>query len=264
MDYYDILGVSRDAGQSEIKKAYRNKAKELHPDVNTEDPEAESKFKQVVEAYGVLGDEEKRASYDNPGMGSLEDFLSNLANMGMDPSVFGGFGGRPRTSSSTGPLPTQGHHVKTGAQISLFDSFFGRNLKGVARFSAKCDKCDGLGGSDFSAKCDSCGGVGVHEQHNGMMSIRRTCPDCSGSGAKPNVLCEGCEGSGIAKYEREYEISIPPSFKGGRFELPGLGAPGLFGGEPGSLLVEVSVGFPDFNPDRVSEEDKEILRKYLA
>jgi len=256
MDYYDILGVDKDASQDDIKKAYRRRARETHPDVN-KSPEAEDEFKKISEAYSVLGDENKRKNYDNPTIpgfnGNLEDFLDAH------------FGRVRRTKNTYTPnTPKPGATVHVQVKISLFESIFGVKLAKKAEFISKCDNCNGLGGFDFTNTCSGCEGKGYQELNRGVMVFRKTCVDCSGTGFVPSKVCSVCEGSAKKKYTSDYNVELPPGFSGGVINVEGKGAPGLFGGSSGDLLLNVSITPPDINIDEVTEEEISVLRKYLS
>jgi len=261
MDYYDILGVSKGATKEEIKKAYRQKARETHPDVNNGDLAAEEKFKQVSEAYSVLGDDTKRAEYDNPevaNFGNIEDFIN--AHFAGGP-----FGApRRRTASRAPNTPEPGPSVRARQDISLYDSMFGVTLTGVAGFVAKCDECNGLGGSDFTSVCSTCGGRGFQETNSGRMVIRNACGECSGAGVLPKNKCPGCSGHGKKHYDSEYTLGVPAGFRGGSLLVEGAGAPGVFGGPSGDLMVEVAIRFPEVDTSQLSNEEISVLKKFLS
>lgn len=258
MDYYDILGVDKNASKEEIKKAYRQRAKETHPDVNRA-PDAEDKFKEVSEAYAVLSDEDRRMQYDNPSMpgfnGTIEDFLN---------SHFGGFGPFVRTATKAPNTPEKGASVRTQNSVSIFDSLFGVSLNGEAQFVSQCDACNGLGGEDFTLICEDCEGRGYHETIMGPTSMRRSCSICTGTGVIPKIKCTDCEGRSMKTYTISYTISVPSGFRGGGIVVPGKGAPGLFGGPPGDLMVEVSVRFPEVDIGSILPEEIDVFRKYLS
>jgi molecular chaperone DnaJ len=123
--------------------------------------------------------------------------------------------------------------------------------------------CNGLGGTDFTKLCDVCGGKGFIDLSSGALNIRNSCNKCTGTGVLPQAICTDCNGRGIKVYERSYEAIIPSGFKGGSIIVPGKGSPGLFGGEQGDLLLEVSIRFPTINVNDISGEEMEILKKYL-
>jgi len=261
MDYYGILGVEQTASASEIKKAYRQKARETHPDVNKEEG-AEDLFKKVSEAYSVLSDPEKRAQYDNPtphmpgfpggGGINIDDFI-RAATQGR------GFG---RQQEPTSPQP--GMSIRVQKELSLYEAMFGTKASGEARFVAKCGGCGGLGGKDFSEKCAACGGSGHIITQTGMMTVTQTCKRCMGVGKVPKENCDECSGSGMKEYTSEFSYDIPSGFAGGAIGVAGKGAPGLFGGPPGDVRVEVRVRFPDVSKDELTEEELAVFKKHLT
>ena len=192
MNYYDILGVSPKASSDEIKKAYRLKAKETHPDVN-KNPEAEAEFKKISEAYTTLKDPDKRMQYDNPssfpGMGApggfdIGDFLN--ANFG-----FGG--GIPKRNVNA---PSKGATLRVVKELSIYEALFGAEVEGESNFKSMCNVCSGQGGTNFSNTCKTCGGKGQVIISQGMMHIQQPCGNCKGRGKVPVNGCEECSGSG--------------------------------------------------------------------
>lgn len=264
MDYYDILGVERSASPEEIKKAYRKKAHETHPDVNKDDTGAEDKFKMVAEAYGVLGDAEKKAMYDNPAHGfaggfpggpgfNIEDFIN--AHMG-------GVRINPFEQNQGGA--ENGLSVRVRSEITLYGAMFGSESSGEARFVAKCGECGGMGGMDFSEKCEACGGVGHVVLQSGMMTMTHMCKRCMGKGKAAKDICGECSGSGMKEYVSEYSYTTPPGFFGGVVNILGKGAPGVFGGPAGDIRVEVKVKYPEVDFSEVTEEELNVFKKYLT
>ena len=255
-DYYDILGVGKNASPDDIKKAYRKRAKETHPDINGDDPSAEENFKSVAEAYDVLGDPQKRAEYDNPSIGShgisIDDFLSNIG--------FGGFGRVDIDPNA----PVKGKDVRIARDISMFDSIFGTSIEASIKFNDNCEKCEGAGGIGVGKGCEHCGGTGMFRSANGPMVISKTCPKCGGRGYSSLVPCNECEGNRYKTYHREFSIDLPVNFSGGTITVAGKGGPGMKGGPPGDLYVNVMVRPPDVDSNGVSEEEKLILKKYLS
>lgn len=259
MDYYSILGVEKDSSFSEIKKAYRTLAKKLHPDVTGNDSEAEEKFKQVSEAYSVLSDEEKRSQYDMQQAGGMfSGFPFDFGNF--DPF---GVANNARPRNPPQQVPRRGSDVRVRKSISLYDAIAGITVSGVARFNAHCAECGGLGGFDFSERCGLCNGTGMQQIQRGIMSLRIPCQACSGSGFMYKQECSTCSGTKINSYEKEYEVRIEPGFYGGDLVMSGLGAPGVLGGDDGNLVLSVSVSFPSVDINSLSEEEKEVLKKYL-
>lgn len=269
MSYYDVLGVDREATQDQIKRSYRKLARETHPDVNKDNPEAEEKFKQISEAYSVLSDEQKRAEYNDrldgkvPRGGfsdiNIEDFMS---------SVFGGGGfnpfvGHQRRQHKPGiPIPIRGEDFKIEKEISVFDAVFGCKVRDKVEFKSVCVDCFGLGGSDFSV-CSQCGGSGIVVVRQGMMSMSTTCRQCGGSGGKPQNVCSSCGGGKVKRYEADISFSIPAGFSGGTFRFQGRGGAGVVGAPNGDAYVNVIIKIPKGDLSSLSEEDLKVLEKYI-
>lgn len=248
-DYYEVLGVARDASEAEIKKAYRKLAVKYHPDRNPDDAEAEDKFKEAAEAYAVLSDSDKRARYDRFGhaaeMGGGPDFS------GFDPTVFGdfsdilgdlfGFGmGRRRGGPPQG-IP--GADLRYDLHLSFEEAAFGTQAKIRFERLESCGTCDGSGSKDGRlSACNTCGGSGRVRYSQGFFSVARTCPECHGEGRKVVDPCDDCRGDGRKPIQRELEVSIPAGIDSGlRLRLRGEGEHGLRGGPPGDLDVAITV-----------------------
>lgn len=257
-NYYEILGVDKQASLEDIKKAYRKKAKETHPDVNGGDPGAEDKFKEVVEAYDTLSDPQKRYSYDNPhlnrqhpGMGlDIDEILSHF--------VGANFRHRDRNA------PIKGNDVRIARDISMFDSIFGTSIAAPIKFNDSCDECGGSGGVGVGSKCQHCTGTGVMRSQQGNMAVSQTCPACKGRGYFPLMQCSECGGSGHKTYHTDFNITLPQNFSGGTFTVVGKGGPGKKGGPPGDLYINVLVRPPEVDVGVVTEDEKRILKKYLG
>ena len=250
-DYYEVLGVSRDAGDDEIKKAYRRLAKKYHPDVNTEDPEAEHRFKEASEAYEVLSDPNKRARYDqfghaDPGMGGAGGFGGFGGFGGVEDifeSFFGGFGGGNRRNG-----PRKGADLRENIVIEFNEAAFGvKKTINILRHES-CNVCEGTGAEPGTEPetCSRCNGNGrVRVQQNtlfGRMETERTCDACGGSGKIIKEKCHECKGSGKVRKTRKIDINIPAGIDNGHtISLRGEGEPGTRGGPPGDLLVNVRV-----------------------
>jgi molecular chaperone DnaJ len=252
-DPYQVLGVSRDASETEIKKAFRRLARELHPDVNNHDPDAEEKFKEAGEAYEILSDPERRRIYDaygheglrsggwssrSAGAGSIEDLLGAFFGGGGAGDIFG-FGRR-------GPAP--GADVATRVEITLADVVSGATQE--VRFDAvgSCERCHGNGAEPGTPirPCDRCGGAGELRQVTrtplGQMVRTVACDVCDGDGRIPETPCEKCHGSGREASEKTYNVDIPAGIDDGqRLRIAGAGHAGEPGGQPGNLYVEVRV-----------------------
>jgi len=265
-DYYEILGVSRDADQDEIKRAFRNLAKKYHPDANPDDPTAEAKFKEINEAYEVLSDPQKRANYDAYGNADGPVFRGgDYGGAGYDPfeHIFGDFGHSPfedifsqfenlfggptrRTRSDTGPV--RGRDLEVTLEISLEEAFAGAEKDVKVRRVDQCSRCDGTGAEPGSTvtTCSTCNGTGqVRSTVNtmfGTMTSMRTCPTCGGTGQTVEKPCRECGGSGQTVEDKVIRVKIPAGADNGmRLRLAGQGDAGKRGGPPGDLYVNVVV-----------------------
>lgn len=245
-DYYEVLGVSRDAGTQDIKSAYRKLAVRFHPDRNPGDAEAEEKFKEAAEAYAVLSDDEKRAHYDRfghrgpAGAGGFSGF---------DPSIFGdfsdilgdlfGFGGGRRRGRRGMP----GADLRYNLQIEFEEAVFGKEATlEIPRLEA-CETCSGSGAASGQlSSCGTCGGVGQVRFSQGFFTVARPCPQCGGLGQVVTDPCDDCRGEGRIEHLRTLTVKIPAGVDDGmRLRLRGEGEHGRFGGPPGDLEVELHV-----------------------
>lgn len=250
-DYYETLGVGRDASKEEIKKAYKNLAKKYHPDLNKENG-SEEKFKEINEAAAVLGDDKKRQQYDQFGkadfsnMGGQGFDFADFANFGFDfgdifDSFFGGsFGGGRR-----GPRRMRGDNLRFDIDITLEDAATGISKTVVIPRHETCPECDGKGGSDVK-KCPDCGGSGVVRQTSrtpfGIFATTSTCRKCNGSGEVVKTMCDHCGGEGRIKKNRKLEIDIPAGVEEGtRLRVSGEGEAGERGGPHGDLYVLIHI-----------------------
>lgn len=255
-DYYEVLGVSRDADDAAIKKAYRQLAKKYHPDTNPGDKEAEAKFKEASEAYAVLSDPEKRRQYDQFGHAAFDggaggaggfDF-NNMGDMGdIFGDIFGDlFGGGSRRRASNGPM--QGANVRTSVRITFEEAFRGVDKELDLNLKEECETCHGTGAKPGTeaTTCPKCGGKGqvVYTQQSlfGMVRNVTTCPDCNGTGKIIKDKCPDCYGSGYITKRKKIQVSIPAGIDSGQsVRIRGKGEPGINGGPRGDLLVEVIV-----------------------
>ncbi|MEM9852561.1 MAG: molecular chaperone DnaJ, partial [Pseudomonadota bacterium] len=247
-DYYDLLGVTKSASDTEIKKAYRKKAMELHPDRNKDNPEAENQFKEVNEAYDVLKDGEKKAAYDRfghaafeqggmgggfrPGGGGQGDFASAFSDVFDD--LFGDFMGNQRRGG--GNRATRGSDLRYNLSITLEDAFAGKQETISVTSSVACDTCNGTGseGGREPVTCPTCSGMGKVRAQQGFFTVERTCPTCAGRGQVITNPCGTCAGSGRQQRDRALSINIPAGVETGtRIRLAGEGEAGLRGGPPG-------------------------------
>ncbi len=249
-DPYEVLGVSRDAGEQEVKKAFRRLARELHPDVNAHDPDAEEKFKQAAEAYEILSDPERRATYDRYGHDGLRSggFAPNFDAFGSIGDLFNAFfgGGGP-----FGGGEALGADVAVAADISLRDAFEGRTIE--VRFEAidRCDRCSGNGAEPGTPieRCERCGGRGQLQSAVrtpfGQMLRTIVCDACHGDGRLPRSPCAQCRGRGRLKVEHSEQVAIPAGIADGqRIRISGRGHAGEHGAAAGDLYVLVRVA-PD-------------------
>ena len=252
-DYYEILGVSKSAGDAEIKAAYRKLAIQHHPDKNAGDAASEEKFKEAAEAYSVLSDTNKRASYDRfghsgangQGFGGFEgqgytniEDIFDLFGFG---DMFGGAGGRSGGKRSSAQ---RGADLRYDLEISLEDAAHGREEKLRIPRLEKCDECDGKGAEKGSEpeNCITCSGSGQTRYQQGFFSVMRTCPNCGGKGQIIKNPCKKCGGAGRTEKERTLEIKIPAGVEtGSRLRVNGEGEDGVNGGPTGDLYVVLHV-----------------------
>jgi molecular chaperone DnaJ len=252
-DPYEVLGVSRDAGEADVKKAFRRLARELHPDVNTHDPEAEEKFKEAAEAYEILADAERRATYDRYGFEGLDSrgFASGAHGFGSFADIFdaffggdpfGAFGGRGATGR------VQGGDVGVEVQISLEQAARGSNVKVAYDLVDACERCGGSRaepGSDVHV-CTNCQGAGrvraVSRTAFGQLVREQACESCGGDGRIPSQPCAECGGRGRRAVRKTLQVDIPAGIADEqRIRLSGRGHAGERGGPPGDLYVLVRV-----------------------
>ncbi len=251
-DYYRILGVSPDASQEEIKKAFRELAKKYHPDRNPGNPEAAEKFKEINEAYQVLSDPQKRAQYDalrKGGYSRTGTFSGNVGDIFGDFDIFGGFddffssifGDFFGRTTTTVKKPARGEDIQVDVQISLKEAIEGTTRKLILNVDEICSACGGTGFDTSNArKCTRCGGTGYITEAHGFFAVRRTCPVCRGTGYIGIKVCPKCGGRGKVRKKREAVITIPPGVRDGtRIKYRGKGHHGTH--EPGDLIVTVHI-----------------------
>lgn len=256
-DYYEVLGVDKNADDAAIKKAYRVLAKKYHPDMNPGDKEAEQKFKEASEAYAVLSDPEKRRQYDqyghaafDGGAGGAGGFDFNGADFGdIFGDIFGDFfgGGRSRGARNNGPM--KGANIRTSVHITFEEAVFGCKKEIDLTVKETCKTCNGSGAKPGTSPetCTKCGGKGqvVFTQQSFFGTVRnvQTCPDCQGTGKVIREKCPDCRGTGYIPMKKRYAVDIPAGIDNGQStRMPGLGEPGVNGGPRGDVLVEVIVG----------------------
>ena len=259
-DYYDILGIKRDASAETIKKAFRKLAKKYHPDMNPGDKEAEKKFKEASEAYAVLSDPEKRRQYDQfghaafdggaGGAGGFGGFDFNGADFGdIFGDIFGDlFGGR-RGSAGARSGPMKGANLRTSVRITFEEAVFGTEKEIELTVKEECKTCHGTGAKPGTSPetCPKCGGKGqvVFTQQSFFGTVRnvQACPDCGGTGKIIKEKCTDCHGSGFVPMKKRFAVTIPAGIDNGQCKrLAGQGEPGINGGPRGDVLVEVIVG----------------------
>jgi molecular chaperone DnaJ len=262
-DYYATLGVGRDAGGEDLKKAYRKLAMQYHPDRNPGDRQAEARFKEISEAYDILKDEQKRAAYDRYGHAAFEqggggggfnagfDFSSGGGLNDIFDQMFGEFMGGRRGG---GGRTRAGNDIRQAVEIELSEAFAGtkKNLRVPTRVA--CDACGGTGSEDKSRSadtCQTCHGAGKVRAQQGFFLIERTCPTCGGQGRVIRNPCKVCHGVGTVQRERTLQVAIPPGVEDGtRIRLAGEGEAAGHGAPSGDLYVHVSIrAHPIFQRD---------------
>ena len=255
-DYYEILGVDKNADEAAIKKAYRSLAKKYHPDMNPGDEQSEKKFKEASEAYAILSDPEKKRQYDqfghaafeNGGAGGYGGFDFNGADFGdIFGDIFGDlFGGGRGRRTSNGPM--KGANIRTSVRVSFEEAVFGVEREIELMLKDTCPTCKGSGAKPGTTKetCSKCGGKGqvVFTQQSFFGTVRnvQTCPDCAGTGKIIKDKCTDCHGTGYIANKKKIQVSIPAGIDNGQsIRIRDKGEPGTNGGPRGDLLVEVIV-----------------------
>ncbi len=255
-DYYDVLGVAKGADAAAIKKAYRQKAKELHPDRNSDNPDAEAQFKEANEAYEVLKDDNKKAAYDRYGHAAFEngmggggprggqqgDFASAFSDVFDD--LFGDFMGGGRGGGRRGGAQ-RGNDLRYNLRIKLEDAFAGLQKTINVPTAVACDACSGTGaeGGSEPQTCPTCSGMGKVRAQQGFFTVERTCPTCSGMGQTIKNPCNTCHGQGRVEKEKSLSVNIPAGVETGtRIRLAGEGEAGMRGGPTGDLYIFIEVG----------------------
>lgn len=264
-DYYQLLGVGKDADDASIKRAFRKMAMKYHPDQNPDNAEAEKKFKEINEAYEVLKDPQKRSAYDQYGHAAFEQ--GGPGGGGFQGGDFGGFGdvfedlfsefmgggGRGRRGNG----PSRGSDLRYNLTISLEDAFHGRKMSIRVPGSVACDSCHGNGSADGSkpVNCPTCQGAGKVRAQQGFFTIERTCPTCQGQGQTVKNPCRSCRGQGRVNKERSLSVTIPKGVESGqRIRLAGEGEAGMRGGAAGDLYI-----FLDIEPHTLFGRDGQDL-----
>jgi molecular chaperone DnaJ len=264
-DFYEILGVPRTASAEELKKAYRSKAKELHPDRNSDNPTAEAQFKEVNEAYDTLKDADKKAAYDRYGHAAFEggrgpgggagqgDFASAFSDVFED--LFGDFMGGRGGAGGGRSRAQRGSDLRYNLRVSLEDAYSGIQKTINVPASVACEVCRGTGaeGGAEPVTCPTCSGMGKVRAQQGFFTVERTCPTCAGMGQIIKNPCRACGGAGRTEKERALSVNIPAGVETGtRIRLAGEGEAGLRGGPTGDLYIFIEVKeHPIFQRDGV-------------
>ncbi|MGN0386322.1 MAG: molecular chaperone DnaJ [Lachnospiraceae bacterium] len=254
-DYYEVLGVDKNADDAAIKKAYRALAKKYHPDNHPGDKEAEMKFKEASEAYAILSDPEKRRQYDQfghaafDGAGGGGGFDFNGADFSdIFGDIFGDFFGGGRKSSGRNSGPMKGANLRTSVRIKFEEAVFGCEKEIELTVKENCKTCNGTGAKPGTSPetCSKCGGNGqvvfTSQSFFGTVRNVQTCPDCQGKGKVIKEKCSDCHGTGYVPMKKRYAVDIPAGVDSGQCKrLAGLGEPGINGGPRGDVLVEIIV-----------------------
>ncbi len=255
-DFYDVLGVSRGASADDIKKAYRKKAKELHPDRNADNPDAEAQFKEANEAYEALKDPEKKAAYDRFGHAAFEGGMGGGGRgpgAGMHPGagfssafsdvfedLFGDFMGGARGGGNARQRASRGSDLRYNLRVSMEEAYAGVQKTIRVNALSTCEACTGSGaeGGAEPVTCPTCGGMGKVRAQQGFFTVERTCPTCGGLGQIVKNPCKACGGAGRVEKERSLSVNIPAGVETGtRIRLSGEGEAGLRGGPAGDLYI---------------------------
>ncbi len=268
-DYYEVLGVSSDASQEDIKKSYRKIAMKFHPDRNQDNKEAEEKFKEASEAYSVLGNEEKRKNYDRFGLSGINgggqgfsdfSFFSDSIFSDFEDIVgsFFGFGGGGFSGRNRSKRAESGADLGAEIYISLEDSYKGTEQEVEVEREKSCSECKGSGSEPGKSPevCQHCGGSGQVSQRQGFFSIATTCRICRGTGSVIKFPCKKCDGSGKVPEEKKINIKIPAGItSGSRLRVSGEGNDGKNGGRPGDLYILINVK----NDKKFRREDLDLI-----
>jgi molecular chaperone DnaJ len=249
-DPYEVLGVERDASDQQIKKAFRGLARELHPDVNAHDPQAEEKFKELAEAYEILSDEQRRATYDRFGHEGLRSggYAPNFDGFGSIGDLFNAFFGGGASPFGGRAGPAQGQDVAVALEIELAEAASGVSTSVTFEVIERCEHCHGNGAEPGTPieTCERCGGAGqlqaVTRTPFGQMLRTMTCDSCHGDGRIPSQPCAECRGRGRVQRRRELDVDVPAGISDGqRIRLSGRGHAGEAGAPSGDLYVLVGV-----------------------
>jgi molecular chaperone DnaJ len=245
-DYYEVLGIPRNASEQEVKSAYRKMALKHHPDRNPGDTRAEEAFKEAAEAYGVLGDADKRRRYDAYGHAGV----TGAGSAGFDPTIFADFSDILGDFFGFGDIfgrrrgPRRGADLRYNLEIEFEEAAFGTETQIRIPRAERCEECEGSGAAPGTrpSTCPTCGGAGQVTFQQGFFSVARTCGHCRGTGRIVSEPCETCEGEGQIQNERTLQIKVPPGVdNGSQLRITGEGEAGPVGGPPGDLYVVLRV-----------------------
>ena len=263
-DYYEVLGLSKGASAEEIKKAYRKKAKELHPDRNSDNPDSERQFKEAGEAYDALKDPDKKAAYDRFGHAAFEggmggprpgggmggggqgDFASAFSDVFDD--LFGDFMGGGGRAGGGRQRASRGSDLRFNLRVTLEEAYSGLQKTIKVPTAVSCDACNGSGaeGGGEPTTCPTCSGMGKVRAQQGFFTVERTCPTCGGLGQIIKNPCKSCQGQGRTQKERALSVNIPAGVETGtRIRLAGEGEAGMRGGPSGDLYIFIDVAKHD-------------------
>ncbi len=261
-DYYEVLGIDKNADKDTIKKAYRSLARQYHPDKNPGNKEAEEKFKEATEAYEVLIDDQKRPIYDQYGFAGLdgmgggggqsythvyEDFADMFGSGGFFENLFGGFGGSGFTRSQKNS--NDGASLRYDLDISFSEAVYGCEKEIRFKHNETCTACNGSGGAPGSSRktCGTCHGTGQVRRTAVFFAVQQTCPTCGGAGSIIDKPCTVCHGTGLQEKEKRVAIKIPAGVDNGkRIAIPRQGDAGTNGGNPGDLIIIIHVDEDNF------------------
>jgi molecular chaperone DnaJ len=249
-DFYETLGVAKNASDDDLKKAYRKLAMKYHPDRNPDSKEAEEKFKQAKEAYEILSDENKRAAYDRYGHAGVDPNAAGMGGAGgagfgdAFGDIFGEIFGGARQRGAGGPQVYRGADLKYSMEITLEQAAAGFDTEIRVPSWENCEVCKGSGAKPGTSPktCRTCGGSGAVRMQQGFFSVQQTCPTCHGSGKEITDPCVSCDGVGRTRRNKTLQVKIPAGIDDGmRIRSSGNGEPGINGGPSGDLFVEIHI-----------------------